>query len=378
MGHYDVVKLLVSRGARVDVCDKFDKTPLAEAVLEGRTDIAELLLSRWPASGVRYVVRWALYVAAGDGRAEMVNLFFNRAKKMAPPLGKETLYIEPLGIAAHEGHENIVRFFLSAGADVNATDSFGRTVLHLAAQGGHVGIVRLLIDKGAKVEVSDNANETPLTCGLRSKEVTALLIASGANVQPRSSEGETPFHYVPCSGEFFACKAGLELLLAHGADINALDCEGETPLSRAEKRAAGEEPYSLTKAYLTADEIKDVRAGIEFIKAHGGRSPLPAEKTGDGRFNGGWRSPDGKHTLWIDGREGRTARFKRADILGDLLAGSDVPELVLRICSFHNDRFTAMKKHADGGWFYVEGVLKAGVLHIEGNAHASSMTRIAD
>jgi ankyrin repeat protein len=46
-GHIDVVKLLLDRGARMDVKDKvWQSTPLGWAEYQGRTDVAEYLRSR--------------------------------------------------------------------------------------------------------------------------------------------------------------------------------------------------------------------------------------------------------------------------------------------------------------------------------------------
>jgi len=48
------------------------------------------------------------------------------------------------------------------GADVNAKDNYGYTVLILAARNGHTEIVELLIERGADIEAMNNDGNTAL------------------------------------------------------------------------------------------------------------------------------------------------------------------------------------------------------------------------
>ena len=62
-----------------------------------------------------------------------------------------------LSLAAGKGHEGIVRFLLSEGANVVAEDythtpRSGGTPLSQAVLRPHIGVVRILLDAGAKVE----------------------------------------------------------------------------------------------------------------------------------------------------------------------------------------------------------------------------------
>lgn len=68
-----------------------------------------------------------------------------------------------LFIAAHRGHERLVRSLIEAGADVNGTTPLGRTPLHVSAAQGHGHIVDLLLEKGADIDAEDEAGESALT-----------------------------------------------------------------------------------------------------------------------------------------------------------------------------------------------------------------------
>jgi cytohesin len=55
-----------------------------------------------------------------------------------------------------------VSALLAAGADVNAVNDSGETVLHTAAQAGNVPMIRLFAEHGAKLDVQNKAGFTPL------------------------------------------------------------------------------------------------------------------------------------------------------------------------------------------------------------------------
>ena len=61
------------------------------------------------------------------------------------------------------------------------------------------------------------------------KEVAALLITAGADVNARDAGGMTPLHYTALGGH----KEIAELLIAKGANMNTKNAEGKTPLDSA-------------------------------------------------------------------------------------------------------------------------------------------------
>ena len=68
----------------------------------------------------------------------------------------------PLMIAACEGHEEVVRKLILAGANLAMQDSFGRTALHCAAIHNHIQCGVLLAEGGASVRTKNCLSQTPL------------------------------------------------------------------------------------------------------------------------------------------------------------------------------------------------------------------------
>ena len=151
--------------------------------------------------------------------------------------------------AARTGNHEAVKQHLASGADVNATDMIGRTPLHYAAgvlykewvEGENAEglvvrtkeITELLIANGADVNAKDDVLEfTPLHLAAEygHKEIAESLIAKGADVNAKTNSGRTPLHLAAYHGQTEI----VELLIAKGADVNEKQYWlGNTPLDWA-------------------------------------------------------------------------------------------------------------------------------------------------
>lgn len=70
--------------------------------------------------------------------------------------------LRSLDEAATLGQKEMVERILAEGADVNARNKDGFTLLHVAASQGHRDVVELLLAKGADLNAKDNNGFTPL------------------------------------------------------------------------------------------------------------------------------------------------------------------------------------------------------------------------
>lgn len=125
----------------------------------------------------------------------------------------------PLHIAAARSEKDMVAFLLAHGADVNAKDSEGATPLHGVE---NRDVIKLLVAKGANVNDKKNGGYTSLHT-VTTKTACESLLACGADVNARDDNGGTPLHWS-------STRAVARLLLAHRADIEGKDKLSRTPL----------------------------------------------------------------------------------------------------------------------------------------------------
>ncbi|KAJ5780546.1 hypothetical protein N7457_005706 [Penicillium paradoxum] len=140
--------------------------------------------------------------------------------------------ISPLGIAAHQGYDEIVELLLHFGASIEMTDHVGLRALHWAARNDHLDTVRLLLSHGAEIDPTGLDNLTPLLSAAMNGQIlmAELLIKEGANVNARGQYGQTALMIsinIPDPIPMF------QLLLDNGARLDLCDQSGSTVLDLA-------------------------------------------------------------------------------------------------------------------------------------------------
>jgi len=174
--------------------------------------------------------------------------------------GSNKLNGKPLAQHLQETQLRIVSYLLEAGANPNAKTnntvhnditSGGITPLHSAASTNHPSIVKLLISHGANVNarlkggiVNDGATPLHLLCSVKilknntsqsqnageaQLQIVHYLLKAGSNVNARTSRGNTPLHYAALASNLELIK----LLVSNGADINSKNNAGQTVFDAA-------------------------------------------------------------------------------------------------------------------------------------------------
>lgn len=193
------VKALIRRDpSAVNARNDRGMTPLAIATYFRRAEVVDLLV----AGGAEMDI----FAASALGRVERLRALLEADRTLLAAYSPDGW--TPLHLAAHFGHTEAARLLVASGADIhvrsrNPTDN---TPLHAAVAGRHAGV------------------PPP-----RQRDVVALLLASGANVNGRFAGGGTTLHLAAHEG----ITEVVELLLAHGADVTAQNNDGQTPLRTA-------------------------------------------------------------------------------------------------------------------------------------------------
>lgn len=151
-----------------------------------------------------------------------------------------------LHFAAEHAGKEIVQYLLEQGVDVNGTNKQSETALHLTAERRSgaihedVGIAEILLEAGADKEAADWLGETVLikAAAGRRTHLVQFLLRKGANVRARDCRQSTALH---AAAHHFGSRrrsdpemySTSQALLDAGADINAEDASQDTVLNLA-------------------------------------------------------------------------------------------------------------------------------------------------
>jgi ankyrin repeat protein len=181
----------------------------------------------------------------------------------------------------------IFKLLLAAGADIHDHDDVGNTALHLAAEAARVDAVKYFITAGADVNAVDEHSRTPLLAAVTARRhgypepydaerVVSLLLAAKARVDAPDANGVTPL--IACARKGYDNL--VRVLLSNHADPNHVTATGSTPLEEV-MEAVDEEMASLDPIPRLTPKAQDliisllIRAGANVNpKDPSGNTPL--------------------------------------------------------------------------------------------------------
>ncbi|MEU3297844.1 ankyrin repeat domain-containing protein [Streptomyces longwoodensis] len=203
--HEGVVRLLLERGARTPIKNHWQQTALEIARDERLEAIAQMIGERNDGDAA-HAANATLSAAIKANDLEQVKQLISSGtpvNERLPTVGTFDDDYTPLGIAVREGHTDIVRELLAAGADPRRVIGLMKgTPVHEAAYFGHADVLRALTEKSgpASVPEAELDAQGPYN-GLTAlhdavwhghTEAAQVLVDAGARLDLKTHAGMTP------------------------------------------------------------------------------------------------------------------------------------------------------------------------------------------
>lgn len=212
-----VVDVLTTNGAEIDACGGVYGSALVVAALEGHFEVVKLLVERGADVNARNGTpfSFAIRAAAAGGDNEIVELLI---AKGADINAHDDRYGTALHSAVSWGHAQTAELLISNGADINARKRDGN-VLQVAISDHYYEIAKLLITHGADANAQNDSkvgNALQIATAHKNVSLVELMIANGVNVNLQGGKYETALQAAASKGS----EALLELLIANGARLD--------------------------------------------------------------------------------------------------------------------------------------------------------------
>ena len=149
--NYDIVELLINKGAKVNDENKYGLTPLLASISNSNNEKEK----------ENYKVSCNIVQLLIDKGATINAL--NRSG------------VNPIESAIHGSNIKIIDLLLNKGVNINDKNGSGNTPLHLAVYENNPDIVNFLIGKGADINEINNRNMTPLSVSKNNLEYDAYM-----------------------------------------------------------------------------------------------------------------------------------------------------------------------------------------------------------
>jgi ankyrin repeat protein len=227
----DVVKLLITRGARVNAANTSGRRALDEAISLKRPDIAELLLKNGANPNLTDNLFGEPVLTSVVGFLDMSGAkLLVRYKADVNARGERDM--TPLMKAAAIGSAEMAEFLLASGARVNDADQSGWTALLYAVNGNRQAAMETLLKHGASITAKDNIGRSPLSIAIEKGDIENVkrLVKGGIDKNAMNVHGAKYLQETIRRQDF----AMMNFFLEQGADPNArISPEGVTVLMNA-------------------------------------------------------------------------------------------------------------------------------------------------
>lgn len=209
-------------------------------------------------------------------------------------------YGKQTALAFRDCPDELARWLVGQGADIEARDAYGRTPLHEHA-GSWQGRVEVLLDLGADIQAQDTEGDTPLHKAARSGNAGAVgvLLARGARADALNAAGLTPL----AAGLQYCSNAQIVEM----ADISALLLAADPPrksgfLDRVRRAVSGRGDTTAQGLPQLRAFVQRIGENFEFHRAGFNPDYLEATSAALDRLYGLFDAPPVPRRLMHDGR----------------------------------------------------------------------------
>lgn len=223
----------IQQGMDVNVRSTFEKTPLHRAAkaIFAEPSIRVLLEYGADVQAIDFLGNTPLHYAASkcDHKGVELLLANNAAINTVNNYDMTPLHCISLNQATNAAR--MIQVLLVEGADPTIQDFKGETILHLVCKefDSFPEVLQHIIRKGGDVNQPNKMGEYPLHLAYKYKNLTSILIQSGADLEVRNRKGLTPLVKAILEKK----KTVMDALIEAGADVNAATYMGWTPLHYA-------------------------------------------------------------------------------------------------------------------------------------------------
>jgi ankyrin repeat protein len=262
-GEQEIAQYLLDKGANVNAVDSDGNTALYTAVLARRVETVRMLISRGAKVNTRNLMDFTpIASAAAAGSTEIVGVL----AEAKADLRAETSGLTPLMFAASGGETEMIQLLVKLGAPVNQPSTGGDTTALISAiYSGKTDAVQALIDLKADVNVRTKSGNTPVKAAQDGDQtdMLALLRAAGATeaahlkLKPAVNTPAVKVDAAPRDPKKIAAlwaavetgdAATAKTLIAEGADVNLPNEYRIAPLASAAERGERDMVVALLRA----------------------------------------------------------------------------------------------------------------------------------
>ena len=235
--HIESAKILIDRGAKLDIQGRGGQTALMKSVVN--TESAKLLIDKGAKLDLQDKAGVTALMLAAEKYNDVVKLLLDKGANILIRQ-TNTYHVSPNALDEAAMHGNIegAKLILAKAVSLGVKDEVIYSALHWAVTSDHVEMAKYLLDEGAKIEGTDElGGYTPLM-ETSLLDMVQLLVKRGANVNAKSKFSYTPlqkavFNFIESKRKEADCEKILNLLLDKGANIDVQDGNGNTPLMTA-------------------------------------------------------------------------------------------------------------------------------------------------